>query len=102
MQGKGMIDLCNKMCEHKKCTTRPTYGFKGKEVYHSHIIDGMKYFGNNKICTTKGCNVTAFCEIEKMEKCFSHKTDNMINQMAKLCCTHGCFNVAYWGFILCY
>lgn len=97
-----MINLKEKLCEEKDCSTRPNYGYKNKKAIYcgkhkkKDMID-LKH----KICEEDKCTTLAnFGYVfRKATHCSKHKKDDMTDVTHIKCTENGCKLLPSYGYI---
>jgi hypothetical protein len=97
-----MVDISHTYCKEEGCTTRSSYGLKGKKAEYcaAHKTDEMVNVVS-KLCEHEGCtSVNPVFNIKGSKTgkfCSIHKSDNMVDVKHKRCKYEGCDIQAAYG-----
>lgn len=93
----GMMDLARKVCQHRGCTNRASFGLHGgtnkRMACTDHKTGEMVRYKQMKKCVHRGCSMlpcVARPGAMRGKRCSIHKFDGMIDAVHKGCGHPGC------------
>lgn len=97
-----MVNVANKICAHRDCTKRPSFGMEGSklaEFCSAHKAVGMVDV-KNKRCIHHGCTKQSGYGVpgsNKKEFCSEHKKSGMVHAKRNRCGHHVCTKHPVFG-----